>query len=439
MIIHFRKWTISFSNFALSTVTDSFHLAYTMDPENRSTAVQLPHFDFDACDGSLLSCKKKTIVLKNNIVVGAPSIQLSTDQQVIERSSQTLPNIIKTDLHFQEQSSDDYNHNTAVNRQLPNKSSLTQNGSNFGDVNNKEKISTVLRQSLHGNESTLPQRQTFTATSNSTFVSKVSSLSASKSAYISGPSNSSTSSINSMKKNIGNVPATEFLQSLSGSSAPSISTSNSLNTSGTTQSFRGSKDVEKAISVFEHVLLLPPSYHKSSKEDSLPSNYLTKEDEAIQARQLWNRHQKRVREKKKRMKRYQQPTKEQSSDDEFEVGRSGRKRKKPKLFSDYVMEKPKQANDQIDVEEEVYDSPDFEISDDDASYSSDDLDEDSSILSSDGESKMSSSSLSDDFGPTTSKQQTHATVGGVRTNSELNWNLQLKALKRFKKVHGHTR
>lgn len=419
-----------------------------MDPENRSTTVQLPHFDFDACDESLVSCKKKTITIKKNNIVGAPSAPLSTDQQVIERSSNLLLKTLNTSLHSQEQSSGGYNLGTVVNTQLSNKPSSEQvlhhsplNGGNFGvDINYKEKISTDLRQSFQRNESALQSRKTSSATSYSTFVSKVSSLSSSKTTFSFGPSSSSSSSMYSMKKNIGNVPATEVLQSPSGSSTPSLTTSNSLYTSGTKRSCSDSEEVKKTIPVFEHILLLPPSYHKSSKEESLPSNYLTPEEEAIQARQLWNRHQKRIREEKKlKMKRYQESTKEQSSDDEYEVGRSGRRRKKPKLFSDYFMEKPKQANDQIEVEE-VYDSPDFETSDDDDdSDTSDDFDEESSILSSDDDFKMSSSSLLDNIERTTSKKQSKTTFSGVRTNSELNWNLQIKALKRFKINHGHTR
>ncbi len=222
-------------------------------------------------------------------------------------------------------------------------------------------------------------------------------------------------------------------------SAPSSTTSASLNGAPNCKRSRSSKEQpEKPIPVFDHILLLPPAFHKLPKGESLPSNYLTPEEEATQARELWSRRQKRAREEKRRRKKMQLIAKAPSTDDEYVIGRSGRKRKKTKLYADYVMEKEVESARQGE-DESVDDSSEYESSDDDTdSYDVGDEEEDS-VLSYEDESELNSS-LSEGMSTTATTARYNNIAGGSQSvNSDAYWSQQIGALKKFKMVHGHTR
>ena len=244
------------------------------------------------------------------------------------------------------------------------------------------------------------------------------------------PSSTILSSSSNASNSEGNTPSFS-----SGSSAQSLMTS-SASMKSAPPCKKSSDLVKKPIPVFDHILLLPPSFHKSSKEDSLPSNYLTPEEEAMQARQIWSRQQKRAREEKKRMKAIQYAAAyAQSSDEEYEIGRSGRKRKKPKRFADCFVDESKESESQSEDEFLYYSNN----GNDDSFGNNDDIDtyaDDNSVLSSEDEPKSNSfpsANLS------SSRRSTNTTV---INNVEVNcakWNQQVEALKNFKKLHGHTR
>lgn len=198
------------------------------------------------------------------------------------------------------------------------------------------------------------------------------------------------------------------------------------------------KNAKKIIPVFDHVLLLPLSHHRATKEAAIPSNYLTPEEEAEQEVLRCKARKERVLEPQKDRvnngkREFLAISQTEESKENTEIGRSGRIRKKPRLFADYVTEK---SNQSIDENENVQHQSSYDYESEEGEEEEEEL-----YMSEDETDDYSSSSSSKLF--PISKESSQSRVYGTKySNDEKGdayWNKQVKSLKRFKEVYGHTR
>ena len=169
---------------------------------------------------------------------------------------------------------------------------------------------------------------------------------------------------------------------------------------------------DERIPVFEHILLLPPSHHRATKGPDLPSNYyFTPEEEEKQklSRRL----------KRKRMYKTQALNKHVEDPPEtFEVSRNGRIRKKPKLYSDYII-----GDSTGRIQENI--SIDGSESDDES-------------FSPEVDTWLQDNSFHDLPSLKTSSKGSRIKYGFDKKGNDY-WNKQVQSLLRFKSIYGHTR
>jgi len=180
------------------------------------------------------------------------------------------------------------------------------------------------------------------------------------------------------------------------------------------------------IPVFDHVLLLPLSHHRSNKEPAIPSNYLTPQEEEEE-----EANQRKLSRKKKRKNRtvsHIPSYGDSQQEDEYEVGRNGRIRKKPKSYADYIeldSEYSESDSDSEDSDSEENDDGESDIDDDNI----DDWEE-------------SFTDMDEDF------LQHKVGRDEVKVNRKRNykkykrvdvWDERIQSLQRFMEQHGHTR
>ncbi len=185
-----------------------------------------------------------------------------------------------------------------------------------------------------------------------------------------------------------------------------------------------------SIPVFDHILFLPPSKLKDTKEPVLPSNYLTREEEEAQALQ----EQLKTRRKRKRPENSKVSTNNTVEEEKFEIGRYGRIRKIPKRYADYVTcnsddEDSSSSDDSID--ENGYGDLD-----DDGLY--DVMDDEVTVSSQDSLPEYRDVAI--EGAGTTHKHKLAGTKSRKGRNIRSDtWNRKIELLKRFKAEHGHTK
>lgn len=191
--------------------------------------------------------------------------------------------------------------------------------------------------------------------------------------------------------------------------------------------------------VFDHILLLPPSHHRSSKTESIPSNYLTPEEEEAEQNRLLRMERKRKRAALELQKKESASSRSNNNDKlnrvqgYFEVGRSGRIRKKPKSFSDYVMENSIKDPEDIDRY-----SPTIDYDEDEPAYNYEsDYDEDDD--EDDGHDYDDIDDEKEDFLRETDSFSAAAQSAISKKQNKAYWDMQVEALRQFKALHGHTR
>jgi hypothetical protein len=187
----------------------------------------------------------------------------------------------------------------------------------------------------------------------------------------------------------------------------------------------------KPFHVFEHVLLLPFSHHKTTKEVAIPSNYLTPKEEAEQQRLDSIEGRKRSLEACRESNKIKSPvSKRYEVKDINTIGRSGRISKKPKLFTDYFMENS-QNREHYDKEDEEFQPQHNNESDDD--------DDDDETFTLEDSIVDSSTPLEGIESNQKQLKSNHRIKYSNDAKGDAYWNKQVEALQKFKKDHGHTR